>query len=111
MTFASTYSLESIRSTCMRRLRKHGCMRRGGMTRLRTSRLITKRDQQRRNVLAVLCSFGKRRTGAVTLDPILRQIDTHRMRFRIAGSNDATGAHLANVDVFDDATSKVLEPP
>lgn len=62
-------------------------------------------------MFTVLPALGECRTGASALDAVWRQVDAHRMRFRIARANDASGAHLANVDVFDNAASKVFEPP
>ena len=74
-------------------------------------RLITQCDEQRGNVFAVLTALGKCRTRASAFDAVWRQIDSHRMRFRIARTDDAGGTHLADVDVLDNAASKVFEPP
>jgi hypothetical protein len=73
MTLASTNTFECIRAPCMRRLMMmHRRVRWRSVTRLRPSCLITKRDQQRGNVLAVLTSFGKRRARTVGPDAIGR---------------------------------------
>jgi hypothetical protein len=73
--------------------------------------LIPKRDEQRRNVFAVLTSLGERRARARALDAVRREVDAHRMRLGIARTNDAARTHFANIDVLDDAASKVFEPP
>jgi hypothetical protein len=111
MTFATTNSFECIASRVCR-LWMHVCMRwLGVVPRLSASRLITKRDEQRCNVFAVLASLGERWARTSALDAVWRQVDPHGMRFRVAGANDASGAHFANVDVLDNAASKVFEPP
>lgn len=79
------------------------------MSRLCSTSLITKRDQQRSDVFAVLAAFGKRGARARAFEAIRRQVDAHGMRFRVAGTNDAARAHFADVDVFDNAASKVFE--
>jgi hypothetical protein len=79
--------------------------------RLRSSGLITQRNQERRHVFAVLTSLGERRACTDRFDAIGRQFDAYGMRFGVAGADDTAGAHVANFDVLDNATSKVLEPP
>jgi hypothetical protein len=116
MTFTPTNAFEWIAASCVCRLMMHGRM---GMRRRRivvprllgTSRLITKGDEERGYVFAVLTALGERGACASAFDAIRGQIDAHRMRFRIARADDAAGAHFANFDVLDDATSKVFEPP
>jgi hypothetical protein len=73
--------------------------------------LIAQGDEQRGDVFAVLSALRERRARASALDAIRRQVDPYGMWFRIAGADDASGTHVANFDVFDDAASKVLEPP
>lgn len=80
------------------------------MPRLRATSLIAERDEQRRDVFAMLAAFGKRGASARALEAIGRQIDAHRMGLGVAGANDAACAHFADVDVLDNAASKVFEP-
>lgn len=79
------------------------------MSRLSSTSLVAKRDEQRGDVFAVLSAFGESGACARALQAIWRQVDAHRMRLGVAGTNDAARAHFADVDVFNDAASKVFE--
>ena len=70
--------------------------------------LIADGDEQRRDMLAVLARLGERGTRALGLNPRRSQLDFHHVRFRVRPADASDG--LADVDVFDDLASGVVEP-
>ena len=90
-------------AVCGRRLRRLA-------PRLRAARLIAHGDEQRGDVLAVLPRLGECRAGAVRLNAVGRQIDADRVGVGVGALDAALRARFGDLDVLDDAASRVVEP-
>jgi hypothetical protein len=78
---------------------------------LRPAGLIADRNQQRRDVLAVLVGLSEGRTRTMRLDAVGSQLDRDRVGLGLRRSNRARGRHLVDCDILDDATTEILKSP
>ena len=90
----------------MRRLRNR--LRRLA-ARLRAARLVAHRDEERRDVFAMLPRFGERGTGAIRLDAFGSEIDAHRVGVGVRPFDPPLGARFGHLHVLDHAPSRVVE--
>jgi hypothetical protein len=71
--------------------------------------LISHRDQERRDVFAVLPRFLKRRAGAVRGDSLAAQPDRHLVRVGVRAFDAAARRRIVDAYVLDDLALLVVE--
>jgi len=72
--------------------------------------LVADGDEKRCDVLAVLPSLGEGGARALRLNSRGGQLDLHHVRLRVRTTDFAASDGLADVDIFDDLASGVVEP-
>src|SRR6185295_9300190 len=75
------------------------------------ARLIANGDEQRRHVFAMLLPrrLRKRRTRAMRLNALWREIDTHRVGIGIRSLHPPLRARFGNLHVLDHAPPRIIE--
>lgn len=71
--------------------------------------MVSNGDEQRGDVFAVLARLAEGGAGAMRLNPLRLELDLDDIRIRVRAFDPTMGGRLLDADIFDHASSRVIE--